>query len=91
MRRFRNGATQRPIFKRPGVAYGQYCYGAPGPTREVEPRKDMVPEMFTENSEQPLQQTYFVDTHVQTNKKSKANAPDTIEYKSKTIIDLRDF
>jgi hypothetical protein len=91
MRRFRNGATQRPIFNRPGVAYGQYCYGAPGPTREVEHRRTIVPEMFIENSEQPLQQTYFIDDHVYSGKNVKSNKPQDNNIKSKTIIDLRDF
>lgn len=90
MRRFRNGATQRPIFKRPGVAYGQYCYGAPGPTREIEQRAAIVPEMFIENSEQPVQQTYFVDEHVHSGKTGQANSPEN-NGNSKTIIDLRDI
>lgn len=90
MRRFRNGATQRPIFKRPGVIYGQYSYGPPRPTRDVEARTDMVPEMFIENSEQPLQQTYFVDSRAQDNSRVAVNSPDLQSLKSKTIIDLRD-
>ena len=108
MRRFRNGATQRPVFKRPGIAYGQYCSGAPGPTRQIKPygqysygpprptrdveaRTDMVPEMFIENSEQPLQQTYFIDNRQDSNNKVKIDSPELEKIKSKTIIDLREF
>lgn len=59
MRRFRWGATNRPLLKRPGSGYGRMSYGAPGPTQEVEPRQDIVPEMFTENSENPVVRTTF--------------------------------
>ncbi len=91
MRRFRNGATQRPVFKRPGIAYGQYCSGAPGPTRQIKPCLDIVPEMFIENSEQPLQQTYFIDNRQDSNNKVKIDSPELEKIKSKTIIDLREF
>lgn len=47
MRRFRQGATTGPSLKRPGAGYGKFCFGAPGPTQEVEPREELVPELFT--------------------------------------------
>ena len=47
MRRFRQGATKGPAICRPGAGYGRLCFGAPGPTQEVEPREELVPELFT--------------------------------------------
>lgn len=47
MRRFRRGATNGPSMLRPGAGYGRLCFGAPGPTQEVDPREDLVPELFT--------------------------------------------
>lgn len=47
MRRFRQGATTGPAIRRPGAGYGNYCCGAPGPTQEVQPSRELVPEMFT--------------------------------------------
>jgi hypothetical protein len=47
MRRFRQGATKGPALSRPGAGYGRLCFGAPGPTQEVEPREELVPELFT--------------------------------------------
>ena len=85
MRRFRNGATQRPVFKRPGIAYGQYCSGAPGPTRQIKPCLDIVPEMFIENSEHFFEFSSFL------NNKVKIDSPELEKIKSKTIIDLREF
>ncbi len=47
MRRFRQGATNGPSMLRPGAGYGRLCFGAPGPTQEVEPREELSPELFT--------------------------------------------
>jgi len=47
MRRDRQGATKGPAISRPGAGYGKFCFGAPGPTQEVEPREELVPELFT--------------------------------------------
>ncbi|HMS24161.1 MAG TPA: hypothetical protein PKB15_00485 [Acidimicrobiia bacterium] len=47
MRRFRQGATNGPSMLRPGAGYGRLCFGAPGPTQEVEPREELHPELFT--------------------------------------------
>lgn len=47
MRRFRQGASKGPGLLRPGAGYGRLCFGAPGPMEEVEPREELVPEMFT--------------------------------------------
>lgn len=72
MRRFRQGATKGPGLQRPGAGYGRLCFGAPGPTREVEPRGELEPEMFTgEKLEQP--QPTARDT-----RKSKNATGDTI-------------
>ena len=90
MRRFNYGATQRPTYNRPGVPFGQYGYGAPGPTREVKLAAPIVPEMFLENTAEPLQKTYFVDSH-QTSNGGETNAPQLQDLKAKTIIDLRDI
>ena len=46
MRRFRRGATKGPSDLRPGAGYGRLCFGAPGPTQEVEPREELIPELF---------------------------------------------
>lgn len=51
MRRFRRGATTSPSMRRPGAGYGRLCFGAPGPTQEVEPRGDITPEMFLTEEE----------------------------------------
>ena len=50
MRRFRQGATKGPGLLRPGAGYGRLCFGAPGPTQEVEPREELEPELFTGES-----------------------------------------
>lgn len=72
MRRFRQGATKGPGLLRPGAGYGRLCFGAPGPTQEVEPREEIVPELFTgEKLEAPK-------SSVQDFKKSKNADGDTI-------------
>ena len=91
MRRFGyKGAAQRPMYNRPSVPFGQYSFGAPGPTREVELCGPIVPEMFLENTGDPLQKTYFVDTHHSQNG-GETNAPQLQDVKAKTVIDLRDI
>lgn len=50
MRRFRQGATKGPSLNRPGAGYGRICFGAPGPTQEIEPREELVPDLFTQES-----------------------------------------
>ncbi|MFN8016262.1 MAG: hypothetical protein U0R17_06630 [Acidimicrobiia bacterium] len=50
MRRFRRGATKGPSILRPGAGYGRLSFGAPGPTQSVEPREDLSPEMFFDNT-----------------------------------------
>lgn len=59
MRRFGWGATNRPLLKRPGGGYGRLSHGAPGPLQDVTPSEEIVPEMFLENSEEPLVQTRY--------------------------------
>jgi hypothetical protein len=50
MRRFRQGATNRPApgLVRPGAGYGRLSFGAPGPTQAVEPAEELHPQMFTD-------------------------------------------
>ncbi len=79
MRRFNFGATNRPALKRPGSPFGQLTYGAPGPCKEVEPREEIVPEMFLENSEKPkVRTTYVADFNIPSRR-----------VEAETTIDLR--
>lgn len=75
MRRFRQGATKGPGLLRPGAGYGRICFGAPGPTQEVEPREELEPEHFT-GEELPAAKTFVSDF----NEKEKSRGD--------TIIDL---
>ncbi|HQZ14565.1 MAG TPA: hypothetical protein PLT55_01820 [Acidimicrobiia bacterium] len=72
MRRYRQGATKGPAISRPGAGYGRLCFGAPGPTQEVEPREDLVPQLFTGET------TNITSQHIQESQKLVDEYGDTI-------------
>jgi hypothetical protein len=78
MRRFGWGATNRPLLKRPGAGYGRSANGAPGPMQDVQPREEIVPEMFTENTESPVIRTTYA-TDFRGNTKTQERGETTID------------
>lgn len=82
MRRFGFGATNRPGFNRPGVAYGQFSNGAPKPVKRIKPREEIVPEMFTENSECPIARTTFAEDFIRERNLNRDSAQTTIDLTS---------